>query len=157
MSESFRLGQVLDHARLKEEAQAAELSAVDAEYRRCVSELQRLREQEASQLASLADVNRAGAFDPSATEAARHYLARLEAMINEQLEQVAALAARVETSRAGLLEVAREKRLLERLEERHDSDVAADFARREGAHADELSGQRHQRQLRQQRPHGEVA
>ena len=60
MSEPLRLNQVLGHARLKEEAQAAELSALDAEHRRSTSMLQRLREQEAAQLAALADATRAG-------------------------------------------------------------------------------------------------
>ena len=140
MSESFRLGQVLNHARLKEEAQATQLSTLDAEYRRATTALEQLREQEASQLSALAAATRTGALDPAATEAARHYLARLETAISEQLELVAAVEARVEASRAELLAVAREKRLLERLEERHDESVAADTARRENDRSDELIG-----------------
>lgn len=155
MTGSFRLGQVLGHARLKEEAQAAQLSTLDAEYRRAVATLMQLREQESSQLVALADATRSGALDPAATEAARHYLAHLEASIDEQVAVVAAVEARVEESRAGLLAIAREKRLLEKLEERHDEGVAADTARRENEQSDELSGQRHQRM--QQRSRGEVA
>lgn len=156
MTQAFRLGQVLGHARLKEEAQAAQLSTLDAEYRRAVAVLMQLREQESSQLAALADATRSGALDPSVTEAARHYLAHLESSIDEQVALVATVEARVEESRAGLLAVAREKRLLEKLEERHDEGVAADTARRESASSDELSGQRHQR-MQQRPPHGEVA
>lgn len=156
MSQPFRLGQVLGHARLKEEAQVAQLSTVDAEYRRAVAVLMQLREQESSQLNALADATRSGSVDPAITEAARHYLAHLESSIDEQVALVAAVEARVEESRAELLAVAREKRLLEKLEERHDEDVAADTARRENASADELTGQRHQR-MQQQRPNGEVA
>ena len=37
MTEQFRLHQVLDHARLKEDAQAIELAGLDAERRRSVS------------------------------------------------------------------------------------------------------------------------
>ena len=148
MSEPFRLNQVLGHARLKEEAQAAELSALDAEHRRSTSMLKRLREQEAAQLAALADATRAGAFDPATTETARRYLARLEDLITEQLGQVAAVAARLEASRVELLAIAREKRLLEKLEERHDENVSADEARRERVRSDELTSQRHQRMQR---------
>lgn len=148
MSEPFRLHQVLDHARLKQEAQATALSTLDAEHRRSVSALQRLREREASQLAALADATGGGALDPTTTEAARHYLARLEGEINEQLTHIAAVAARLETSRAELLAIAREKRLLEKLEERHDEGVNADEARRDRIHSDELTGQRHQRMQR---------
>ena len=75
--------------------------------------------------------------------------------IEKQLAEVAAMEARVEASRMELLAVSREKRLLEQLEQRHDESTAISTARRESARADELSGQRHQRQ--QQRPHGEVA
>jgi len=156
MSESFRLGQVLGHARLKEEAKAAELATVEAEYRRAALALGQLQEQETSQLAALAEATRVGALDPAATEASRHYLARLEQQVTEQLAQVAALEVRVEDHRIALLDVAREKRLLERLEERHNEDQAADSARRESTRSDELSGQRHQR-MQRQRPHGEVA
>ena len=155
MTESFRLGQVLNHARLKEEAQATTLSALDAEYRRAATALEQLREQESAQLEALAEATRTGALDPASTEAARHYLARLEQSITEQIAHVAEVEARVEAERAELLAIAREKRLLERLEERHDQTVAADTARRENARSDELSGQRHQR-LRQQ-ARGEVA
>jgi flagellar export protein FliJ len=156
MSDSFRLGQVLDHARLKEEARAIELSALDAEYHRAAAALEQLRDQEAAQLRALAETSRrGGAFDPAAIEAARHYLAHLEASIEKQLAEVAAMEARVEASRMELLAVSREKRLLEQLEQRHDESTAMSTARRESARSDELSGQRHQRQ--QQRPHGEVA
>ena len=156
MSETFRLNQVLDHARLKEEAQATELSGLDAEHRRSQSALDQLREKRASQLAALAATNRPGKFDRHAIEVASHYLERLEDSITEQVTHVVAVAARVEESRVALLAIAREKRLLERLEERHDETVAADQMRRENTRSDELSGQRFQR-MRQQRPQGEVA
>jgi len=155
MSKSFRLGQVLDHARVREEAQAAALAALDAECRRSRAALQQLRDQESAQLAALSATVRRGAFDPAATEASQHYLARLERAIGEQRTHLAEAEARREASRADLLAIAREKRLLERLEERHDESAAAESARRESTRSDELSGQRHQRQ--QQRPHGEVA
>jgi flagellar FliJ protein len=148
MTQPFRLGQVLDHARMKEDAQAVQLSTLDAECRRSRHALDQLREQEAAQLSALAEATRAGALDPAATEAARHYLARLEQAIAEQIAHVAAVEARVEESRQELLAIAREKRLLERLEERHDETVAADAARRENARTDELSTQRHLRQQR---------
>ncbi len=151
MTQQFRLNQVLDHARLKEEAQATELSTLDAEHRRALEALQQLREQEASQLAALSDASNAGSFDPAVIEASRHYLARLESSISEQLAHVSAMATAVEASRTALLALSREKRLLERLEEQHDDGVAADTLRRENAHADELNGQRFQR-ARQQPP-----
>lgn len=155
MTEQFRLNQVLDHARVKEEAQATELSTLDAQHRQALEALQQLRDQEASQIAALSDASKTGAFDPAVIEASRHYLARLERSISEQLVQVSTLATALEASRLALLALSREKHLLERLEERHDDGVAADTARRESAHADELSGQRFQRAQRQ--PHGEVA
>ena len=154
MSEEFRLGQVLGHTRLKEEAQAVELSALDAEYRAALAALAALHEQEAAQLEGLAEATRTGALDPAATEAARNYLAHLETSIERQQRLVAAIAERVESSRAELLAIAREKRLLEKLEERHDDEIAAATARRERAASDELSAQRHQRLQRQR---GEVA
>ena len=156
MTKQFRLHQVLDHTRLKEDAQAVELAGLDAERRRSESTLHQLREQEAAQLAALVASTRTGALDPATTEASRHYLARLETSIEKRLELCAAVTARMEASRAELLAVAREKRLLERLEERHDEDVGATAARRERVEADELSGQRHQR-MQRQRPPREVA
>ena len=69
-------------------------------------------------------------------------------MITEQLGQVAAVAARLEASRVELLAIAREKRLLEKLEERHDENVSADEARRVRVRSDELTSQRHQRMQR---------
>lgn len=154
MSKPFRLNQVLDHTRLKEEAQAAALSALDAEHRRSSSALQQLREREASQLAALAAETRTGALDPATREAAQQYVTRLEAAINEQLALVAAVAARVEASRTELQAIAREKRLLEQLEERHDRAATTEEARREGAQSDELAGQRHQR-MHGRRQHGQ--
>jgi flagellar FliJ protein len=144
MSETFRLAQLLDLARRNEEAKAIALSTLDAERRHGEAALAQLQAREAAQLASLAEA-RAGGLDPVQAVAARHYLASLERLIEEQRQQLDAVCAQLEEAREALLAATRERRLLERMEERFDDRVAAETSRRERVTADELAGQRFQR------------
>ena len=145
MSDVFRLQQLLNLRRQTEEQQAISLATVEAEQQHSQFALQRLLAQEAVQLASITDARRAGPLDPVNAEATRQYLEHLEALIVRQREQAAEVAARVHAQRAELLEATREKRLLERLEERHDETVTAEASRLENARTDEVAAQRHRR------------
>lgn len=149
MTETFRLAQLLDLARRNEEAKAIALATLDAERRHGEAALAQLQAREAAQLASLAGA-RTGDLDPAHAVTARRYLASLERLIEEQRQRVDAVSALLEEAREALLAATREKRLLERMEERFDDRVAAETSRRERVTADELAGQRFQR-LRRER------
>lgn len=145
MSDAFRLKQVLNLRRQTEEQQAISLATVEAEQQYSQFALQQLLAQETAQLASMADARRLESLDPTNAEATRLYLHHLEESIERQREQVAEVSARVESSRAELVEATREKRLLERLEDRHDETVAAEVSRAEDARTDEVAAQRYRR------------
>lgn len=145
MSEGFRLQQLLNLRRQTEEQKAITLSTVEAEQQLSLSSLQQLLAQETTQLASMADARRTGSLDPVNAEATRLYLEHLEESIERQREQVAAMTVQVDARRAELVEATREKRLLERLEERHDETVAAEASRLEDTQTDEIAAQRYRR------------
>jgi flagellar protein FliJ len=145
MSDTFRLQQLLNLRRQTEEQQAISLATVEAEQQHSQFTLQQLLAQEAAQLALITDSRTSGSLDPANAEATRIYLQHLEESISQQREQVALVTERVESSRAELVEATREKRLLERLEDRHDEAVAAEASRIEDAQTDEIAAQRYRR------------
>lgn len=145
MSDVFRLQQLLDLRRRAEEEKAIALATVEAEQQHLQFALQQLLAQEAAQLASMAVARQAGPLDPVNVEATRQYLQHLEALIERQRTQVIEVTTRVEAQRVELLEATREKRLLDRLEERHDETVVAEASRLENARTDEIAALRHRR------------
>jgi len=150
MSDAFRLEQLLNLRRQAEEQHAISLATVEAEQQHSQFALQQLLAQEAAQLASMSEVD-TRPLDLASAEATRLYLQHLEESITQQREQVAVVTDRVETSRAELLEATRAKRLLERLEDRHDEAVAAEASRLEDEETDEIAAQRHRRLHRMER------
>ncbi|MBT5774102.1 MAG: flagellar export protein FliJ [Dehalococcoidia bacterium] len=145
MSDAFRLQQLLDLRRRAEEEKAISLATAEAEHQHLQFALQMLLPQEAAQLASMASAGSTGSLDPVNVEATRLYLEHLEGSIQRQHEQMAEVSVRVNAQRAELIEATREKRLLERLEERHDETVATEASRLENAQTDEIAAQRHRR------------
>jgi flagellar export protein FliJ len=142
MAATFRLQQVLDHKRRQEEEKTLELATLTAEHHRSETELRQLREKEEAQLQALQDVARARAIDPSRLDAALSYLDALEGSISRQVELVQSIEERVLESRGGLVEILKEKQLLEKLEQQQAAEARGVERRHEGNQLDEIAAQR---------------
>ena len=143
MSGKFRLQQVLDHKRRQEEEKTLELATLTAEQRRSEDTLRILREKEEAQLIALQQVARAGAIDPTHLDAALGYLDAIEGSISKQTELVALIEGRVLESRDALIEILKEKQLLEKLEQQHAAEQQAAETHRENGRLDDIAAQRY--------------
>lgn len=141
----FRLQQVLDHKARLEELQEQEL-AVLAQQRHAAEDALRLLQQQAEeQRVTLAARDATGRLDLGQRYTAFAYIEHVELAIRAQRDQCSALEARVLASRAALVEVRKETRMLERLRERHAAEAAVEADRREAAETDEMNAQRYVR------------
>jgi flagellar FliJ protein len=141
----FRLQTVLDLKQRMEDAQQQELAAL-AHQRQMAEEALRLLAQQAEQhQRALAERTASGRIDPREIAGALAYIEAVRASIAAQRDLASELEAKVRESRERLLGITREKRMLERLRERHVAAEAQEADRRDQRAADELVSQRYAR------------
>ena len=139
---TFRLQQVLEYRQQVEELKNQEL-AVLAQQRQIAEEaLQLLHRQAEEQRDTLARQDAAGRLDPARRQRSLAYIEHVETVIVSQRDVCAALEERVQESRAQLVEVKKDTRMLERLRERRLAEIAREADRRATAEADDLTSQR---------------
>lgn len=140
--EEFRLEQVLQHTRRREEQQQLALSLLSREEHRQRERLKRMRERLGRQLRFVAERTARSALDPAEAESARHYMGTLEDSIEAQTDIVAQMESRVLESRDQLVDTLREKRSLEHLKEKQAARAAREAARREAKEMDDITSAR---------------
>ena len=140
------LDSVLRLKQREEERKTLELATISEEERHSREALRLLREKHHAQLRQIAEAA-AGAVDPMRLQDARTYLHALDGFIDDQLMHLTAVEQRVLESKDQLIEVLKERRSLELLEERHVADERAENGRRERNQNDEMNTQRYARRL----------
>ena len=144
----FRLVQVLERERQQEELKQRELSSLAQQRRGAQEALQALLRQ-AQELRETMARRRRERIDAAQLDQARSYLDSMAESIRQQEDVMRALEEQVLSSREALVETLRRKRMLERLQGRHEAEVSADEQRREGLAADELTAVRRAWQTRE--------
>ncbi len=140
--QGFRLGQVLEHKRRLEEQRQLELQRLVAAEERLRAQLDDLHGRLDAQLEDVATRARSGAVNAAELEAASHYVARLEVLMEEQRALLAESAAEVAASRDALVLALQERRALELLRDRQDSAARLQNDRREERAVDDLNSAR---------------
>ena len=144
----FRLVQVLERERQQEELKQRELSSLAQQRRGAQEALQALLRQ-AQELRETMTRRRRERIDAAQLDQARSYLDSMAESIRQQEDVMRALEEQVLSSREALVETLRRKRMLERLQGRHEAEVSAGEQRREGLAADELTAVRRAWQTRE--------
>ena len=144
----FRLVQVLERERQQEKLKQRELSSLAQQRRRAQEALQALLRQ-AQELREAMTRRRRERIDAAQLDQARSYLDSMAESIRQQEDVMRALEEQVLSSREALVATLRRKRMLERLQGRHEAEVSADEQRREGLAADELTAVRSAWQTRE--------
>ena len=141
----FRLQQVLDHKARLEELKEQELAVLAQQRHAAEDALHLMRRQAEEQRVALAGRDGVGPLDPRQRQTTLAYIEHFEQGITAQRDVCAALQARVEHSRAALVEVRKETRMLARLRDRHVADALLEADRLDAADTDELNTQRYVR------------
>lgn len=147
--DEFRLEQVLEFRRRQEERQHLELKVLSEEERRLSGQLADLRAKEDQQLLTLAERSRSGLIEPTEFDAALAYLDAIEGSIDEQIDVVAQVQAKVLESREALIDILREKQVLENLKQRQAAAAAQEANRRESKATDDITSARFVRRARE--------
>lgn len=150
MPKPFRLQVLLDHKQQLEEQQMLVLSEREAERRRAIEVLDMLRVAEDEQMRHLDVLARDTRLDPFQQRDAVAYLGRIERSIVAQGAVIAEAEIAVAEARDALVELLKEKRSLERLRERHVTEVTLEEGRRESRVVDEITSARYVRALQGQ-------
>lgn len=140
------LDSVLRLKQREEERKTIELATIAEEERHVRDELQLLREKHHAQLSQIAEAA-ARAIDPMELEASRAYLHSLDGSIDVQRTHLVAVEQRVLESKDQLIEILKERKALEMLEERHVTEERAEDGLRERNQNDEMNTQRYVRRL----------
>jgi flagellar export protein FliJ len=146
--EAFRLEQVLELRRQREEQEQLALRALLDEQRSEQDRLEQLRSRQQSHIAAIAARARAGAFDAAELEQAQRYLDRLAAEIEAQTLALAHCESRVEAQRTALMQALQGRRALEQLKEQHEEATRLDERRAEAKVADDIATTRFVRRER---------
>lgn len=146
--EAFRLEQVLELRRQREEQEQLALRALLDEQRSEQGRLDQLRSRQQSHIAAIAARARAGAFDATELEQAQRYLDRLAAEIEAQTLALSHCESRVEAQRGALMQALQGRRALEQLKEQHEAATRLDERRAEAKVADDIATTRFVRKER---------
>ncbi len=148
-SDEFRLEQVLEFRRRQEERKHLELKVLSEEERRLFGQLADLRAKEDQQLLTLAERSRSGPIEPTEFDAALAYLDAIEGSIDEQIDIVAQVQAKVLESREALIDILRDKQALEHLKQRQAEAATQEEGRRESKASDDMTSARFVRRARE--------
>jgi flagellar FliJ protein len=137
----FKLDGVLRHRERVEEDRQRELAIVQAELSRLQAMVRGIEEEMQKSTADVRDNHLVGRLNMAYLAAHRRYMLGMQRKGMDLLETVNAQQARVNEARAALAEASKQKKILEKLRERHKERWVADVARAEASAADELATQ----------------
>ncbi len=140
------LDSVLRLKQREEERKTLELATIAEEERRVREALRLLREKHHAQVRQIAEAT-ARSIDPMQLEGSRAYLSSLDGSIDAQRTHLVAVEDRVLESKDQLIEILKERKSLEMLEERQMAEERAEDGLRERNQNDEMNTQRYVRRL----------
>ena len=137
----FQLDGVLRHRERIEKERQRDLALAEAQMVRLEGELRVMNEQIQQSTAAVRDGHLVGRLDMHYLAAHRRYMLGMQRKVIALAEKMALQQRQVEESRRALTEASKQKKILEKLRERHHQRWAAAIALREAGDLDELSTQ----------------
>lgn len=137
----FKLDGVLRHRERVEQDRQRELAIVQAELSRLQAMVRGIEDEMQMSTADVRDNHLVGRLNMAYLAAHRRYMLGMQRKGMDLLETVNAQQVRVNEARAALAEASKQKKILEKLRERHKEHWVADMARAEASAADELATQ----------------
>ncbi|MCC6383182.1 MAG: flagellar export protein FliJ [Dehalococcoidia bacterium] len=138
MAKRFKLEPLLNHKKRLEDLQQQRLSRLRQEHQHQRELLTSLETRADEQVEALARANE-GSIDPLGVQMRLAFIDRVQEDVEKQQVVVEAAHEQVEDSRATLVGLLKEKRILERLKENDAIQAAAEAKRLDAALVDELS------------------
>ncbi len=138
MAKRFKLEPLLNHKKRLEDLQQQRLSRLRQEHQHQRELLTSLETRADEQVEALARANE-GSIDPLGVQMRLAFIDRVQEDVEKQQVVVDAAHEQVEDSRAALVGLLKEKRILERLKENDAIRAAAEAKRLDAALVDELS------------------
>lgn len=138
---TFQLQGVLQHRERVEQERQRELSLVQAEMIRLESELGALNQDVQQSTADVRDHHMVGRLDMAYLAAHRRYMLGMQRKVLAVAQKMGQQQVLVDKARDALAEASKQKKILEKLKERHFQRWAAEQARREANDLDELTTQ----------------
>ena len=145
MERRFRLQPVLHYRANREEMLTMELAKLQAEELAARNFLEELRGESERTLADTASLLGAGKVDLAAVEQGFVYAEAVQAAIGTQVGIVAGASVRVEAKRAEVIEAMQQRKVLEKLKQRHDRAYDEWATRVEQANIDDMVTVRYNR------------
>lgn len=137
----FKLDGVLRHReRIEQEHQRA-LATVSAELVRMQGDLRAITDEVARNAADVRENHLVGKLNMSYLAAHRRYMLGMQRKVHQSAQVIANQQIAVDAARAALAEATKQKKILEKLRERHLERWKAEQARLEAGALDELSTQ----------------
>lgn len=147
------LMQVLEHKRQVEEQKQRELHVLSQQRHVVEDALRTLRQQAVGQLEAMTGADGA-TIDPAERTSALAYLDSVEGRIVQQRDLLLELESKVVASRDELIEVLKDRQMLERVQERRASRQEQEDQRREANEADDQTSARLSRRRAQEQGQG---
>jgi flagellar FliJ protein len=138
---TFQLDGVLHHRERVEKDRQRELAIVMAEMTRLEDELRNLNQDLQGSTADVRDHHLVGRLDMRYLAAHRRYMLGMQRKVFALAQQMAQQQQRVDDARRHLGEASKQRKILEKLREKHHQRWTADLARREANDLDELTTQ----------------
>lgn len=136
---TFQLDPILQQRKLVEEQRQRDLSAVQAEYAELEATLRALDQEVRASEADLRTNRLTGRLDLSFLAAHRRFTLAMQRRAVALAQQMAAVRKRVDDARAALVEAAKQRKILEKLRERRQTQWSEEANRKELAALDEIS------------------
>ncbi len=135
----FRLQKVMETTHAREELQKKELALALAEVERNEAMLERMLDKLAEELEAFSGRGKSGAIRVSQMMQYANYSDKMLGEINSQRQEIVKLAELVEGHRRRLLEITKDKKILERLKEKRFEEYRRKLRQVEQKFMDELS------------------
>jgi flagellar protein FliJ len=143
----FQLDGVLRHRERLEKDRQRELAVVNAEMDRLESQLRALKDDVQQSSADVRDNHLTGRLDMNYLAAHRRYMLGVQKQAMDLAQKIGQQQKRVDEARRAMAEASMQKKILEKLRERHQHQWAAQLALGEANALDEMTTQLSHRNL----------
>ena len=136
---TFPLETVLRHRRHIEQQKQRDLAAVEAEMQRERNAMDELNRSVQANMTDLRDNRLVGRLDMAFLAGHRRYMGAVQRQAMLIAQRMSLLQKRIDEARQAVTEAAKQRKVLEKLEEKQKQRWAADIARRETAELDDAA------------------
>jgi len=137
----FKLETVLRHRERIEQERQRDLALLQSELTRLQSLVRGIEDEMQKSTADVRDNHLVGKLNLAYLASHRRYMLGMQRKGLDLVEQINAQQQKVNEARAALAEASKQKKILEKLRERQQSQWSADVARAEASAADEMATQ----------------